>query len=287
MAVVIEAMHNSGNTGALIAVVLEKTMEETGKEREDLWGPIAMTNWRDTPCIQGRTATEDDANAGRAVFYPNLSKGQESRPVDLDLPRCAILHEVGENDLPVIVIQAEEGNNGADAVEPIAGYRPLTGGSGICMLYQLEFLSEPDHRFAEFYPRLTGLSLTLENRPPLLEPTLPDVRTAVDSLTPDGGPGFLVLEAEAGDYVQAAGGGNAFTAEWREYAGEQFQHWVAGTRGLPHGKQIRIRTNGATVTVNENERLQSTDVKSIVEAFANHEQRPPAYMWRDITQRFK
>ncbi len=64
-----------------------RIMEEIGTEREDAWGPIAMTNWRETPCIQGRAATEDDANAGRAVFYLNLSEGQESRPVDLDLPR--------------------------------------------------------------------------------------------------------------------------------------------------------------------------------------------------------
>jgi hypothetical protein len=132
------------------AVVLEKTMEETGTERGDVWGPIAMENWRETPCIQGRVATEDDANAGRAVFYLDLSEGQESHPVDLDLPRCAVLHEEGEDDLPVIVIQAEEGNNGS--VQLIAGYRPLTGGSGICMLNQLELLPQPDHRFSESPP---------------------------------------------------------------------------------------------------------------------------------------
>jgi hypothetical protein len=142
-----------GNIGALIAVALEKTMKKTGAEREDVWGPIAMTNWRETPCIQGRVATEDDANAGRAVFFLKLSDGQENRPIDLDLPRCAILHEEGEGDLPVIVIQAEEGNNGASAAQLIAGYRPLTGGCGLCMFYQLEFLSEPDDRFAESPPR--------------------------------------------------------------------------------------------------------------------------------------
>ncbi len=109
-----------------------------------------MANWRDTPCVRGRVATEDDANAGRAVFYLDLSDGQESHPVDLDLPRCAILHEEGERDLPVIVIQAEEGNNGT--VQLIAGYRPLTGGGGICMLSQLELLPEPDHRFVELPP---------------------------------------------------------------------------------------------------------------------------------------
>jgi hypothetical protein len=132
------------------AVVLEKTMEETGTEQEELWGPIATANWRETPCIRGRVATEDDANAGRAVFFINLSGGQESHPVDLDLPRCAILHEEGEGDLPVIVIQAEEGNNGT--VQLIAGFRPLAGGSGLCMVYQLELLPEPDHRFAESPP---------------------------------------------------------------------------------------------------------------------------------------
>jgi hypothetical protein len=125
-------------------------MEETRPEREDAWGPIAMPNWRETPCIRGRAATEDDANAGRAVFFLDLSEGQHSQSVDLDLPRCAILHEEGEGDLPVIVIQAEVGNNGT--VQHIAGYRPLTGGNGICMLYQLELLPGPDHRFTESPP---------------------------------------------------------------------------------------------------------------------------------------
>jgi hypothetical protein len=124
-------------------------MDETGTEREDVWGPITIANWRETPCIQGRAATEDDAAAGRVVFYLDLSEGQESHPVGLDLPRGAILHEEGEDDLPVIVIQTAEGNTGTGAVEIIAGYRPLTGGCGVCMLYQLELLPGPDHRFAE------------------------------------------------------------------------------------------------------------------------------------------
>ena len=69
-----------------------------------------MANWHETPCVRGRVATEDDAKAGSAVFHLDLSEGQESHPIDLDLPRCAILHEDGEDDLPVIVVQAEEGN---------------------------------------------------------------------------------------------------------------------------------------------------------------------------------
>ncbi len=86
MAGEIAATQNSGNTGALVAIVLKKTLEKTGAEREEVWGPIAMTNWRETPCIKGRVATEDDAKAGRAVFYLDLSQGQKSCPVDFDLP---------------------------------------------------------------------------------------------------------------------------------------------------------------------------------------------------------
>ena len=58
-------------------------MEETGTEPVDVWGPIAMTNWRETPCIRGRVATEDDAHAGRAVFYLDLSDEQIARVMDI------------------------------------------------------------------------------------------------------------------------------------------------------------------------------------------------------------
>ena len=258
-------------------------MPDSSRNRDSAGKEIDIEHWRETPCILHRLATEDDAHTGRAVFcVPNPSES-ESKPVDVSLPRCALLTGNDGQVSPVILVQAETHRAGEELVVLI-GYTTLAGEQGICTIKELELLDGPDR---QFYPRLTGLSLTLENRPPLLAPTLPDVRSAVDSLTPDGGPGFLVLEAEAGDYVQAAGGDKAFTAEWREYSGEQFQHWVAGTRGLPGTEQIRIRTNGAAVTVNENERLQSADVKAIVEAFANREQRPPAYTWRDIAPRFK
>jgi hypothetical protein len=64
-------------TGALIAVASKKAMEETTTQREDDPGPIAMSTWRETPCVRGRTATEDHARAGRAAFYLALSEGQE------------------------------------------------------------------------------------------------------------------------------------------------------------------------------------------------------------------
>ena|SRR5665213_34775 len=128
-------------------------MADTGTEPEDVWGPIVLTNWRETLCLKDRFATEDDVKVGRAVFYLDLSEGQESHPVALNLPRCAVLHDENGGVTPVIVIQVEESDNRSGSVEVFAGYRPLTGGNGICMLHQLELLEEPDQRFTVPVPK--------------------------------------------------------------------------------------------------------------------------------------
>ena len=100
---------------------------------------IDMKRWRATPSVSGRPATDDDVNAGQAVF----AVGGE--PLDeIDLPACAIVREDGIGEAtPVIVIQAERLEDDAVAI----GYRLLDGGSGIAPLDDVEFLSEPDERF--------------------------------------------------------------------------------------------------------------------------------------------
>ena len=100
--------------------------------------PIDMKQWRATPAIEGRAATEIDVAAGRAVF------AVEGEPVEIDLPACAIVREEGVGEpTPVVVIQAERIEDGSVAI----GYRLLDGGSGIATLDDVEFLSEPDERF--------------------------------------------------------------------------------------------------------------------------------------------
>ena len=100
--------------------------------------PIDMKRWRATPHVAGRTATDADVNAGRAVF----AVGGE--PVDLGVPACAIVREDGIGEpTPVIVIQAERLDDGTVAV----GFRIVDGGTGIAPLDDVEFLSEPDERF--------------------------------------------------------------------------------------------------------------------------------------------
>jgi hypothetical protein len=107
---------------------------------QEHWGPIDRKNWRDTPHTEGRAATDDDIAQGRAAF----AVGGE--PVELDLPKCAIVREEGVGEeTPVILIQAERLDDGTIAV----GYRLLTGGVGIGTFDDVELLSEPDARFRD------------------------------------------------------------------------------------------------------------------------------------------
>lgn len=133
---------------------------------------------------------------------------------------------------------------------------------------------------------LAGLELTVEERFPHAAPTLQQVTDAIRSLTPDGGPGFLILERAGSGYVQAAGGRGVFALEWRQVDGATFKHWAAGLANQDTGTDIRIPTNGSYVTVKSNEQLSLTDVEALITAFAKGEAGSQAFAWRDITSRF-
>jgi len=109
------------------------------EEPRDLWGPIQLESWRATPCIQGRAANEDDVREGRAAFYMVGS----SPAADITLPHCAVLQIENGKRLPVILIQAESDGNG----RVLVGYRPLNGGNGVCMLWEVDLLDGPDETF--------------------------------------------------------------------------------------------------------------------------------------------
>jgi len=100
---------------------------------DELWGEINPKDWRTTPAVNGRIATEDDVRAGRAVFF--VKDG--ARPSDVDLPCCGLQTlETGEVQ-PVIVIQAEVIPDGT-----LYGVRPLTGGNGLCLAHEVQLLPD-------------------------------------------------------------------------------------------------------------------------------------------------
>ncbi|QKD02269.1 hypothetical protein EB235_12785 [Mesorhizobium loti R88b] len=132
-----------------------------------------------------------------------------------------------------------------------------------------------------------GCKLDVEGEKPAINPSRDVVAAAVDRMTPDGGPGFLILTATNGNYAQTAGGNGAFTVEWREYANGAFKHWVAGRAADRSSGQVAIATNGFKVTVNANEKLTSAEAKSILCTFCDGDERPSRFWWRDVTDRFQ
>ena len=99
----------------------------------DLWGSITASEWRNTPCVFGRPATEADVAAGSAVFY--VPGGSAAAP--MALPCCAIQSLKDGSEQPVVIVQAELVPHGT-----ILGVRPLFGGNGICMLTEIRLLPD-------------------------------------------------------------------------------------------------------------------------------------------------
>jgi hypothetical protein len=109
---------------------------------DSLWGTVDVERWQQTPCLRGRVAVEQDVKDGRAVFY--LQGDEPVVHVDIGLPHCAILLEGGQR-IPVIIIQSERiGDKHA------FGYRPLSGGNGVCLPFEVELLEQPDETFYRY-----------------------------------------------------------------------------------------------------------------------------------------
>jgi len=107
----------------------------------DLWGPLDINTWSQTPCITDRVATKDDVEAGLAVFY--INNPREMKPLKVKLPACAIhTDQDTKQETPVIMIQAEKFQG-----QKLIGYRFLNGGNGIGLLSEFTILRGPDKRF--------------------------------------------------------------------------------------------------------------------------------------------
>jgi hypothetical protein len=120
-------------------------------------------------------------------------------------------------------------------------------------------------------------------------PAYHQIIAAAEALTPDGGPGFLILERAGRDFLQVAGGNGAYACEWRMHNGNtpRFTHSALGLYNVASEQDVQIPTNGFYVTVKQNERLALSDVKVLLSAFAGDDDPPADYTYRDITERFQ
>jgi hypothetical protein len=144
--------------------------------------------------MDGVLATEADVREGRATFFLGNLDEVPAVPWSKVLPACAIFR--GDGDVapaPVVVIQVEVGPRFT-----MVGYRPLSGGNGICMLDEVEFVVDDDPR----WPSTGGTtsSWMFEDSPNL------GVFTT-RSILPGGAPILLVMhDAEGGDWQFQDGG---------------------------------------------------------------------------------
>ena len=104
-----------------------------------MWGKIEFENWRETPCISGKVATEADIKNGIAVFA--IPSG--SKPYDVKLPLCAVqINQDTKQRVPCIAIQIEEADNGV-----FIGVRYFEGGNGVGTPEDIELYEEPNEEF--------------------------------------------------------------------------------------------------------------------------------------------
>ena len=116
----------------------------TKKRMSQLWGPIDLNRWRETPAIAARVARESDVRAGTAVFFLEDPERIGATPLELEVPCCAVWRNDDGVNVPVVVVQAEEAEG-----KTYIGFRFLEGGNGLCALEELELLDSPDERFLD------------------------------------------------------------------------------------------------------------------------------------------
>ena len=110
-----------------------------------LWGALDVERWQQTPCLRGRVAVEQDVRDGRAAFYLGSPDEIGAVHADIGLPHCAILAVDGQPRVPIVIIQSERVGE-----KHYIGYRPLSGGNGICVISEVELLEKPDERFYRY-----------------------------------------------------------------------------------------------------------------------------------------
>jgi hypothetical protein len=108
---------------------------------DPLWGRVDVEHWQQMACLRGRVAVEQDVKDARAVFYLGNAREIGAIHVDIGLPHCAIVRVEG-TEIPAVVIQSERADD-----KHYIGYRPISGGNGLCVFSEVELLSQPDARF--------------------------------------------------------------------------------------------------------------------------------------------
>jgi hypothetical protein len=203
-------------------------------------------------------------------LHPEIDSVPNDRMDDLDLCPWSIAFDRSDGHLIMCCVWSRAEYVG-DLVRRLARKHRL-----YCFDPQTDTIIHPD-----------VLTLTADGERRRRSPSLADLNALVDRMASGTGPSFAILEGRGDDYVQVFGAGNAFTAEWREHAGNSFRHWKAGTLAPASGNTVSVAVGDRKLSVESNERLAAADVAAILEAYLNGRMRPEQYQWRDMTDMFR
>ena len=106
----------------------------------------------------------------------------------------------------------------------------------------------------------------------------------IDNLHPKKNSYYAVIK-QNGDYLQFAGSCERLVAEVRRYQGKQFRHYVIG-RDTESGLVDKIECNVGPIRINQNQVLNVSDAKKLIQAFCNNLPWPNEYQIGDVTERF-
>ena len=101
---------------------------------------VDIMDWKNVPVVNGRMATEEEAQNGTSLIFVDAKKYPNAKALDITMPKLAsIYNEYSKREDYIIVIQAINVNN-----DSIVGYRFLNGGNGSARLKDVKFLSDDE-----------------------------------------------------------------------------------------------------------------------------------------------
>jgi len=129
------------------------------------------------------------------------------------------------------------------------------------------------------------LIFTEHNHFDVSDPTQEYIADRLRCISPRG-PGFFVLTATNGSYVQTTGARLKLTVELRRQGNNNFRHFVLGNADVTDVSTRQINSASGQINLLANEVLDADDAIEIFQCFLETEGIPERFSQRDDTQRF-
>jgi hypothetical protein len=108
--------------------------------QDESWEAIDPGQWRSTPCVTARLASEADVKVERAVLFLNKHEVFGCALYEMPLPHLATWSDPdGGRIIPGVIVQAEHADR-----KVLVGFRPLSGGNLLATLEEFRLVDNVD-----------------------------------------------------------------------------------------------------------------------------------------------